>query len=159
MPNLSHKERINAELLGVGATKRAIDKFSKRSLHETIHSDEHITGVLYGRYGEGSFNWYGGMMVATDRRMIFFDLTPWIRDFTELTYEVVTAIDYATTGPFAGVTVHTGVKDYSLKFVDTHSAEVFVQYVEQRRLESAGTFNPNMYEEQEEQSKREQGRD
>lgn len=148
-----HAERVDAEMRGVGATRRAIKKFSKRSLHAVIHTEEHVMGVIYGRYGEGSFNWYEGMLVATDRRMIFFDLTPGLKDFTELTYDVVTAIEHFTAGPFTSVIVHTGVKDFSLKFVDTHSANLFVHYVEKRRLEKPVPFDPNMYEEQEEQSK------
>ena len=148
MADPTHVERINAELRGVGATDRAMKKFSKRSLYDVIHPDEHVTGVLYGRYGEGGFNWYGGMLVATDKRMIFFDLTPGVKDFMEITYDIITAIEQLTTGPFTGVTLHTGVRDYSFKLADTHSAENFVRYVEQRRLESAGKFDPNMYEAQ-----------
>lgn len=65
---LSHKERINKELLEAGVTRYGMKKFAVHYLPNVIHENEHIKGIVYGRYRDkqGVTNWNEGILVATD---------------------------------------------------------------------------------------------
>ncbi len=130
LPSEAHKNRVRQELIAAGMTKYGLLKFEVRRLPGVIHENEHIGGVIYGRYKNGS-----AVMVATDRRLIFMDHKPFFRLNDELTYDVLSGISYNVQGRYAGIVVHTRLGDYSIRFVNKKSATKFVEFVEQIRIE------------------------
>lgn len=133
----SHDKRIVSELRAAGVTGYGMKKFAIRYLPKVIHKDEHIKGVVYGRYKEKdgpSLN--EGALIATDLRVIFLDRKPGYTKNEEVTYDVVSGVK-KTTAIFTAVTLHTRLGDYSLRFVNAKCASIFVRYVEERRLQSA----------------------
>lgn len=137
-PKPTHKQRINKELKAVGVTWYGMLKFAIRYMPKIIHEDEHIKGVVYGRYRDksGGSNWNEGMLIATDLRVIFLDHKPGFTKIDEITYDVVSGISI-TTAIFSAVTLRTRLGDYMIRFANERCAEIFVEYVEERRLEKS----------------------
>ena len=133
-----HEERIKKELQSVGVTPYGMKKFVIKYLPKVIHKDEHIFGVVYGRYKDkqGTITLNEGMLVATDKRIIFIDHKPGFTDMDEVTYDAVSGIKL-TQAVFTAVILHTKIDNYEIRFANPKCANVFVRYVEQRRLESA----------------------
>lgn len=131
------KERITRELTACGMTGWGLRKFNSRYLMEIIHDDEHIKGVVYGRYREngGLLNWVDHMLVATDHRVISLNHKPGFTDMDEFGYDVVTGVETSTAGPFTAITLHTRLRDYNLRFINAACAHTFVEYIESRRLD------------------------
>ncbi len=131
-----HEARIHSELRKAGVTDFGMKKFAIRDLPSLIGKDEHIEGVIYGRYKyeDGSpFN--EGVLVATDLRVLFLDHKPGYQKTDEITYDVVSGIK-KTKAIFTAVTLHTRLGDFSLRFTNSNCADIFVRYVESRRLKS-----------------------
>ena len=137
----THDDRIAAELREVGASGYGAVKFASHYLPNVIHPGEHIKGVVYGRYKEdgGLLNFSSGMLVATDRRVLFLDHKPGFTSLDEITYEVVAGVKETSNGLLCTVTLHTRVAEYTVRFASNKAARTFVHYIETRRLESMGT--------------------
>lgn len=133
-----HEIRIAAELHDAGASNYGSTKFASKYLPTVIHPDEHIMAVVYGRYKENEdlLGLSAGMLVATDRRVIFLDHKPGFTSMDEITYEVVSGIKHASTGLFSTLTLHTRVADYTIRFANMKGAEKFTAYIESRTLET-----------------------
>ena len=127
MINHLHYERVRGELKAAGMTTYGFFKLATDHLPELIHEDEHIKGVVYGRL-QGKFD--SAMLVATDKRIVFVDYKPFYKNADEITYEVVSGVKLTVIGLFAGVVLHTRVKDYALRFVNINCAEIFTHYIE-----------------------------
>lgn len=131
----SHHDRIFKELQEAGVTRYGMTKFAIHYLPNIIRKDEHVKGVVYGRYRDkqGTSNWNEGMLIATDLRIIFLDHKPGFTYTDEVTYDVVSGINF-TTALFSSVTLHTRVTDFQIRFTNTKCAENFTKYVEERRV-------------------------
>jgi hypothetical protein len=92
---------------------------------------------VYGRYSEGNgpLQWVEVMLVATDKCILFVDHKPGFSKVDELTYDVVSGVKKVYTWPFSSVTLHTRIGDYTLRFANAKCIDIFVQYIETRRLE------------------------
>lgn len=134
-----HVARVQIELQKVGVGRFGRLKFSIRYLPKLIHDDEHIGGVVYGRYrtGPGLMSLIEGMLVATDKRVIFLDHKPGYTTSDEVTYDVVSGVELSSVGFMYSVVLHTKVKDYSIRFANGRCANIFTHYVETRRLEKS----------------------
>ena len=132
----AHKQRVNDELIAAGVTWFGMKKFAVKYLPKVIHENEHIGGVVYGRYKDktGSLSFNEGMLIATDRRVIFLDHKPGYTKVDELTYAVVSGIN-KITAIFSAVTLHTRLGDFTIRFANSKCATQIVSYVEERRLE------------------------
>lgn len=126
-------QRIQNELKQAGAGNIAMHTPEEKALLDIIHDDEHIGGIIYGRYTEG-LAW----LIATDRRVIFMDKKPLFTTTDEISYDIVTGTKMTRAGLFTSVTLHTRVADYAIRFVKSKCAKIFVNYLESRRLESTG---------------------
>jgi hypothetical protein len=133
-----HKKRINQELSDAGVTKYGFKKFAIHYLPKLIHEDEHIGGIVYGRYTDqqGGNRWNEGMLIATNVRIIFLDHKPGFTDTDEINYRAVTGVNL-TTAVFSAVTLHTRLGDYRVRFVNAKCADIFVRFVENRQLEDS----------------------
>lgn len=126
----SHAQRIKDELRGVGASFVDLLMPETRSLPFIIHTDEYIRGAVYGRTKDGV-----GILVATDRRIIFLDKKMLFMKFDEITYEVVSGISMGFSGLFGTLTLHTRIGDYTLKTLNQKCATKFAEYIETSRLD------------------------
>lgn len=133
MVNDEHKKRVINELKKAGVTKYGLLHSESRYLPQIIHEDEHIGGVVYGRYGIDFV-----MLVATDKRAIYLMKKPFYSKVDELTYDVVSGVKNSSTVLFSTVTLHTKVNDYIIKFVNPTCANRFVKFIEERRVKKDG---------------------
>lgn len=133
------KERITTELKDAGMTSYGLMKFETAYLPHVIHENEHVKAVVYGRL-EGTID--SVMLVATNQRVLFLNCKPFYKDWDEITYEVVAGVRISMAGMFAGVVLHTRVKDYELRYVNLGCAKKFVDYigsyVEKQELKRSG---------------------
>lgn len=133
-PTEAHRLRIKQELKAAGMTRYGLLKMDSRYLFNLIHEDEHIHGVIYGRMEHLSV-----MLIATERRLIYINRSPFFTTTDELTYEIVPGIQHNEFGLLNSVTVHTRVGDYALRYVNPTCARKFVAYLEKRRIEGKMT--------------------
>lgn len=129
-------KRIRQELRQAGMTDYGLMKFGVRYVMHLIKEDEHVHGVVYGRYrsGEGILAMTEGMLIATDRRVIFIDHKPGFTDLDEITYDMVGGVRHQKFGPFNTVTLHTRMGDYVVSYTNARCSEVFTDYIESRRI-------------------------
>ncbi len=135
-------QRIKQELRTAGVTSFGLTKFTSRYIPTVLHPHEHIKGAVYGRYSEGTgpLQWVEGMLIATNRRILFVDHKPGFSKVDELTYDVVSGVKKVYTWPFSAVTLHTRLGDYTLRFANAKCIDTFVQYIETRRLETNNNY-------------------
>ena len=132
-PTEKHIQRIREELKKVGVSRYGLAKSESRYLPHIIHQTEKIGGVVYGWYENGM-----AMIIATDKRVIFLDKKPLFTTKDEITYDVVSGVRIDVGALYTSATLHTRVKDYSLKYVNPGCAKTFVKYIESQRLEVLG---------------------
>lgn len=134
----AHQQRVFDELKSVGVTSYGMKKFAIQHLPTVIHEDEHIMGVVYGRYHEksGGPPLSAGLLVATDWRIIFLDHKPGFTTTDEITYEIVSGVN-STKAPFrTAVTLLTRATNYTITYANPECARKFVRYVSKRSLEA-----------------------
>lgn len=124
-----HAKRIQRELIRAGVTLYGLIKSESRYLPRIIHEDEHIEAVVYGQHHSSS-----AMIVATDRRIIYLDKKPMALFMDEVTYDVVSGIEFEVHTLFGSVTLHTAVTNYEIKYANIHCAEKFAAYIEEQRI-------------------------
>lgn len=130
MVDEEHAKRVKAELVKCGTTGYGLLKAEARHMPEVIHEDEHIGGVVYGRYEGGS-----GTIVATDKRVLFLDFKPFYRSIDEIHYDVVSGVSVNKQDGYAGVVLHTRLGDYKLRFVNLKCANHFAKFMEKKSQE------------------------
>lgn len=128
-PSADHVERVRKELLAAGVTKYGLLKGESRHLAKIIHEDEHIGGVVYGRYKKTS-----AMLVATELRVLFLDYKILFRKSDELSYDIISGVSLNDQATYAGVTLHTRLGDYMVRFVNLKAAHQFADFVETRKI-------------------------
>ena len=126
----NHRRRIQRELKQLGVSKAALASKEGKYLPLVIHPDEQIGGIVYGFHEDGF-----AMLVATDRRVIFLDRKPLFSNEDEVNYYVVSGVKYGHVGLLSTVTLHTRIRDYSIKTFNHKCAKGFVEYIETRSLE------------------------
>ncbi len=128
MPN--HRRRIIQELKDLGMTRVGLLHGASRYLPSIVHADEHIGGLVYGQNLDGFV-----ILVATDRRIIYLDKKPLFVNEDEVTYDVVSGINYSHAGWGSTVVLHTRVKDFKIRTFNERCANNFSEYIELRCLE------------------------
>ncbi len=129
-PVQSNEERVKEELKALGMSPFAMLRMESRYAPKIIHPDEYLGGVIYGRYSGGH-----AMIMATDRRVIFVDRKPLFVHEDEIDYRVVSGVTLHFTGLVFTITLHTKIKDYTLRTFNEKCARGFVEYIEARTLE------------------------
>ncbi len=122
---------VKARLRALGASMYVLTRPEVGKLASLLHEDEKIEAFVYGVYSAG---W--GMLVATDRKLIFVDKVFFDLKVDELPYSMISAIDHSFGHYFAKVVVHTRSKDYSFKRIRCKCAENFVDFIEEKMLQT-----------------------
>jgi len=126
-----HKERINTDLRRLGAVQYDMRLPETHSLPLIIRPEEHINGVVYGRYSQTSGHKVGrGVLVATDFRMLLVDKKPLFLRCDEITYGAISAITYGRAGIGIAIILHTRMGDIHLRTFNRACAVNFVEDVE-----------------------------
>ncbi len=129
-----HIDRIMQELEAAGLSKYALGKGESRRLPDMIHTKEHVHAAVMGRKDLVT----NAMLVATDRKVLHIQYSPFFMNTDEITYEVVSGVTFGRQGLTNSLTLHTRIGDFNLKLVNASAAERFIAYIEERRLEGDG---------------------
>lgn len=124
-----HDDRVKKELTDAGMNKYGFLKGETRHLPSIIQDDEHIGGVVYGR-GQGA----SGMLVATNKRILFLDHKLFFKKTEEISYDAVSGISYNKQGEYSTVILHTKFGDFTLRFVNVKIGTHFVNFIENIRV-------------------------
>ncbi len=125
-------DRVFAELTAIGMPKWGLWRLDVRHLPSLIHENEHIKAAVYGKGKNGA-----GMLVATDRRVLYINKQPMFMKSDELTYDIIGGVSYADVGVQATVVLHSRVADFRLTTFNLRLAQGFRDHIEQRCLEHA----------------------
>ena len=125
------RDRVIAELRALGMRPWGLWRFDVRYLPNIIHEQEHIKAVSYGTNSGGS-----GMLVATDRRVIYLSKKPMFIKADELTYDIIGGITYGDVGVQATIILHSRIGDFKLTTFNLRLAQGFRDYIEERCLEN-----------------------
>lgn len=123
--------RVLRELKAAGMSTFGLWHAESHYLHHLIHPDEHIRAVAYGMQ-EGAFV----LLAATDRRVLYIDKNMLAVNEDEVSYGCVQGITYNTGGVGATLVLHTKIGDYHLLTFNPQASQRFVEYIEQRCLDS-----------------------
>jgi hypothetical protein len=116
-------------MLDAGVSTYGLLKSETRILPKLLHPDEHIEAVIYGQHQSSS-----AMLVATDERIIFIDKKPMAVFLDEVSYEVVSGLEFDIHLLFASVILHTPVRNYDFRYVNLRCAEKFARHMEKHRM-------------------------
>tara|TARA_B100001245_G_scaffold123230_1_gene90690 strand:- start:454 stop:1338 length:885 start_codon:yes stop_codon:yes gene_type:complete len=133
---LGHAERVRDELKAAGLTRWNLRRFTSSYLPQVIHPDEQIMAAISGRHKEveGAFGLIEGMLVATDRRVIYLDHRPGYTTMDEISYDVISGVNLSRTLFSASVTLYSKVDTYTLSYSRMPPAQKFVDYIEAHTL-------------------------
>lgn len=130
-PRVSYSE-VKHQLRELGVTKLQLGQPEVKKLSYVLFEDEVIQAFLFGFY-EGGY----GMLAATDKRIIFLDIMPFGRfKIEDFPYGVVSATELKMGLFSAECTIFSRPKSLRFWWAKKDNAEFFVDYVENRMLES-----------------------
>lgn len=129
MPNQKAR-RLRREMLDAGASLYGLLKAEGRYLPRILHDGEHIEAVIYGQHQSSS-----AMLLATSERILYLDKKPMVVMSDEVSYEVISGIEFDVHTLFCTVVLHTPVRNYDFRFVNLRCGEKFARYIESQRLE------------------------
>lgn len=124
-----HKARVKRELQALGVSRYGLWHPEAWRLPHIILADERIGGVVYGRCELGF-----AMLIATDRRILFLSVLPMFMTNDEVGYDVVSGVSLGNVGVQSTVTLHTRIRDYSIRTYNRRCADRFIAYIESRCL-------------------------
>lgn len=145
MTTKAHTERIRSELKASGVSSIATRRFTGQYLPKVIHDDEHIHAAVFGHHKqmEAFFGIAEGMLIATDRRVIYLNHKPGFTTMDEVTYEVVFGVNITKAGIFSSVTLFTRIGNYTVSFARSGSVKKFADFIEKQRLNLQGPAEPS----------------
>lgn len=136
------KAEVLTSLRLLGANEYDLLLPETRCLPHILEPGEVIIGAVYGRYKKGMEKLVGrGLAVVTDRRIILVDKKPLFEQADDITFRVISGIDYGTVGPIATITLHTRMGDISIRTFNKHCARQFVQAVQDMLYQSGQPGN------------------
>lgn len=118
-------------------------RFSSSYAHNVIQKDEQVCAAVYGhREVEpgGVFGYEEGLMIATDRRIIYLVHRPGFTKTDEMGYEMVRGVRLLQAGIFCSVqlhTLHSRIGTYKLTFARRGPAKRFVDFVQKHSIHKA----------------------
>jgi hypothetical protein len=131
------RSQLNTQLRALGADGYDVRVPETKYLLSVLLPGEDIIGVVYGRYTfhEGTKKIIGrGMLVATGRRILLLDKKPFYSRHDELSYYVVSGIDYNHVGPAGTVTLQSRVANIDIRTFNDRCARNFCQAIESKML-------------------------
>jgi hypothetical protein len=138
-----HRAAILHTLRQLGADTYNLWLPETHTLSQLIGPDESIEGVVYGRYRQTGGRPPGrGVLVATDRRVIFLDRKPLFMNANEISYDVMSGVTRANTGFITSITLSTRAVDISIRTFNARCAASFVSAIEAHIFKRPADFRP-----------------
>ncbi len=133
--NKALENRVKLELIKAGAVQFNMWLPETHTLPQIVHPEEHIVGVVYGRYKKGKgFDMPivgRGALIATDHRILFLDKKPLFVKFDEVSYDIVSGITYSRVAIAGTVVLRTREGDVSVRTFNQKCARQFVEAIEE----------------------------
>ena len=128
----SVQQALHEELRKLGADRYDFWLPETHVLPYIIHPDEHIRGIVYGKYRHNGVepSQGRGALVVTDGRILLIDKKPLFLKCDELAYRVVSGVTYTRVGLAGTVTLHTRAGDIHVRTFNQKCADTFVAAVE-----------------------------
>lgn len=130
------QRRIEKNLRQLGAVRYDLWLPETHALPIIVHPDEHIKGIVYGRY-EQDHETGRGALVATDRRVLLVNKKPLFVRCDEIAYRVVSGITYSRVAFMGIITLHTRIGNITIRTFNQNCAHNFVEAIEARISEYA----------------------
>ncbi len=142
---------IKSALEAAGVQNASRHPFTTNYLPKVLHDDEQIMAAVFGRRkeSEGFFGFAEGMLIATNKRVIFIDHRPGYTTMDEISFDKVSGVNISTTVFYASIILFTKIANYKLSFTNQESAQRFADYIEQRVIrneELPAPSSPPQYE-------------
>ena len=136
-PKTTHAIRIRNELRDAGLSHLATLRFTSRYIPKIIHENEHIMAAIFGHHkvGTGLLDFTEGVLIATDRRVIYMDSRPGFTTIDEISYEIISGVNQTKMEPISSVTLFTKIGNYTISFAKHASVQRFADYIETYRLD------------------------
>jgi len=100
-------------------------------LPQLLEDGEVLLGAVFGKYTKDMGAHKGrGLLVITDRRVLFIDKKPLFLHFDDIKLDMVSGIDYGKIGLSETITLHTRVDDIWIRTFNDACARKFVRAVE-----------------------------
>lgn len=93
---------------------------------KVLHDDEKLLGAACGQAEEGG----SALLVVTDLRIIYLNQIPLFTNMDEVRYDAVDAVSSEIGRLDATVSLHTGLRNFTLHGVNVNAATRFVESVE-----------------------------
>lgn len=141
MDTTIHTKRVRNELRQSGIAAIGMLRFSSNYVPRIIRDDEHILAAVYGhrRMGVGIFAYEVGLLIATDKRVLYIVHRPGFTTLDEMNYELVSGVNLMRGGLFASVTLYSGITNYVLSFARPRAAQHFVRIIEEQLSKNSKT--------------------
>ncbi len=124
------EDQIKLTLRLIGANRYETSLPEVSMLPELLDANEQILGVVFGRYKHFLEGLSGhGALIATNQRILLIDRKPMFLRYEELPYEMISGLNYSTTGPVASVALETRAGDITMRTWNLHSIEHFVKTI------------------------------
>lgn len=91
-----------------------------------LHDGEKLLGVACGRLDDGA----SALLAVTDLRIIYLNQIPLFTNMDEVKYDAVDGVSSEIGRLDASVTLHTGMREFTLHAVNINAASKFVESVE-----------------------------
>lgn len=139
-----HDKRVRAELKAAGLSSIGLRRFSANYLLSVIHANEHVMAAVAGRNKEteGLFGFVEGMLVATDKRVLYVYHYPGYTTLDEISYDVISGVNLSRTFRTASVKLFSKVGTYTLSHAQPMAARKFVDYIEHEPLQPVMSNRP-----------------
>lgn len=128
----SHAARVRKELRESGLIPISFIHLTSGYIPTIIRPDEHIKAAVYGhhRTGVGIFGYEVGLLIATDKRILYIVHRPGFTTMDEMNRDYITGVTMIKAGIFASVTLYTRLANYVISFARPKAAKHFVETVE-----------------------------
>lgn len=129
------KSQLNTQLRSLGAFAYDLWLPETQHLLSVLQPNEKLLAVVYGRY---TFEQMAdtaigrGVLVATDRRIMLIDKKPLYSRHDELSYYVVSGIDYNHVGPAGTLTLQSRVGNIHIRTFNQRCARRVVRAIENK---------------------------
>lgn len=133
---------INHQLRACGARTNILSKGEARCLPTIIHPGETIRAFVYGSHPAGF-----GMMVATDRRLLYVNKVFFDTKIDEVMYASVAAVEYDLGIRYGKLKIYTRAKDFEFKYINKRYLRPFVTFVNEQVAAAQSYPQPQEQEE------------
>ncbi len=128
---MATQESVRLQLRNLGASPAIMQKAEIRHLPDILMRDEVIKEFIAGTYAGGF-----GMLLATDRRLLFVDKKFFDLLVDDIPYSMIAAVEFDVSMIWGRVTIFTRAKNFKFKRIRKQRTLQFARYVETRMYEA-----------------------